>query len=343
MARDQRAYPMSRRSLLGTLVGLLVAPDIAIAQGATRVRRVGFLLPGDGPLSEEEIQDILKPLRQLGWIEGRNIVFEPGLTKVREDRLDAAAKELVRREVDLILTYGTTATLAARHATTTIPIVIESAADPVGLGLVASLSHPGGNITGWSNNSPETDARRAGLVHELLPAARRVAVFVPPKGATSIGDAMRKSIAAAYRPLGVQLVFIDVLDSADEIALGEAVREAVRQQAQVLEMPAFPSLTGKHGVMVVESAFGHRLPVILLGTDRAILEAGGLFLLAPNEEDRNRRVAAMIDKILRGAKPADIPVEQPTRYDLVINLRAAKALGITVPRSLLLQADEVIR
>ena len=337
MARDHGVYSASRRGFCLTFAGVVIAPGIALAQGATRVRRIGVLLPGDGPPPDkEEIQEVLKPLRQLGWIEDRNIVFEPRFTRVREDRVDAAAEELVRRKVDLILTYGTPphwlpGTQRRRSPLLFLQQPIPSAWD------LSRASHPGGNITGYSGTGPEMDARRARLVHELLPTARRVAVFVPPKGATSIGDASRETIGAAYRSLGLQPIFIDVLDSTNEMALAEAVREAVRQQAQALEI----GLIGKG--KVVEAALGYRLPVILLSNDWGMLEAGGLLFLVANEEDRYRRVAVMIDKILRGAKPADIPVEQPTRYTLVINLRTAKALGITVPRSLLLQADEVIR
>jgi putative ABC transport system substrate-binding protein len=339
---------IDRRSFSRIVVGLLAAPFVARGQPGEKLRRVGVLCPGDGsPPIEERVQELLNPLRQLGWIEGRNIVFEPRFTCLEEDRLPAAAEEMVRRKVDLIFTNGTSATLAAKHATTTIPILTAGAGDPVGAGLVASLNHPGGNVTGYSIVGPDMATARAGLVHELLPAARRVAKIVPPKGIVSIADAARKWTDAAYRALGIQPIFIEVADSTNLNALGEAVREAVRQQAQALEIDtAGIDWTGKRGVTVVEAALGYRLPTVLSVDAEdmgAMLDAGALLNLMSNKEDRVRRVAAMMDKILRGAKPADIPIEQPTRYMLAINQKAAKALGITVPQSVLLRADEVIR
>ncbi len=319
------------------LVGcVLLAPLAVRAQGSPRIRRIGILSPGPGP-SEDEFEVSVVPLRELGWIEGKNIVIERRYAKWNLDQLRPLADELVRLGVDMIVAFGTPAALAAKNVTTTVPIVRGTAGDPVGTGLVASLARPGGNITGYSIVFPEIVAKRAALVHELLPTAQRVAVMVSPKGFSAIADVRRKETDAAYRSLGVRPIFIEVLPpyNNNENAWAEGLREAVRQQAQALELP------GANVGALIQAAIGYRLPVMVI--DRGMVEAGGLLYLEVNDEDRGRRVAAMIDKILRGAKPADIPIEQPTRFTLVINLRTAKALGITVPQSLLLRADEVIR
>jgi putative ABC transport system substrate-binding protein len=338
---------IDRRSFSHIVVGLLAAPFVAYAQPGEKLRRVGVLCPGDSPPNEEALRDLFSPLRELGWIEGRNIVFEPRFRCMRVDQLPAAAEEMARRKVDLIFTTGTPATLAAKRATTTIPIIMSSVGDPVGSGLVATLSHPGGNVTGYSIIGPEMTVGWARLVHELLPTAHRVAKIVPPKGIVSIADAARKWTDAAYRPLGVQPIFIEVADITNENALGEAVREAVRQQAQALEFDTTGiDLSGKRAVTVIEAALGYHLPTVTSVDEEdmgRLLDAGALLNLTINREDRTRRVAVMMDKVLRGAKPGDIPIEQPTRYKLAINLKTAKALGITVPQSVLLRADEVLR
>ena len=335
---------IDRRSFSLVVVGLAATPLVADAQPQEKPRRVGVLCPGDSPVNEEALRDLFRPLRELVWIEGKNIVFEPRFRCMRVDQLPAAAEEMARRKVDLIFTSGTPATLAAKHATTTIPIIMSSVGDPVGSGLVASLNHPGSNITGYSIIGPEMTVGWARLVHELLPAARRVAKIVPPKGVVSIADAARNWTDAAYRPLGVQPIFVEVADMTDENALGEAVREAVRQQAQALEIG--DDYSWKHGVTVIKAALSYRLPAVTSVDEEdmvRMLDAGALSNFTINREDRTRRVAAMVDKVLRGAKPGDIPIEQPTRYKLAINLKAAKALGITVPQSVLLRADTVIQ
>ncbi len=235
----------------------------------------------------------------------------------------------------MILTFGTEAAFAAKNATTSVPIVLSSAGDPVGTGLVASLARPGGNITGYSIVSSEVEAKRAALMHELLPAAQRIAVVVDPSN--RISGQMRKRVDEAFRSLGVQPIFIE---ATSEQQLLDVPAEAVRQRAHALEMPS-GGITGASARRLMQSAIGYRLPIVV--PDRDLLEAGALMAFYPNTDDRGRRVAAIVDKILRGAKPADIPIEQPTRFTLLINLNTAKALGITVPQSLLLRADEVIQ
>jgi len=324
---------IDRRAFIGTVIGVAAAAaSLVRAQSRATIRRIGVLSPGRGP-SNDEFQGSVASLRQLGWIEGRNILVESRFAKGRFDQLPSLADELVRLGVKVIVTFGTPAALAAKNATTSIPIVMGTVGDPVETGLVASLARPGGNITGYSIIGPEMAAKRAGIVHELLPAATRVAVIIPPQGFSNVFDLIRKQTDAAYRSLGVQPIFIELVPLSG--GFEKAVAEAVQQQAQALELP------GENVGAIIAAAIGHRLPVIV--KDRRMLEEGGLLFLDVDNEDRSRRVAAMIDKILRGAKPADIPIEQPTRYQLAINLKTARTLGITVPQSLLLRADQVIR
>ena len=319
----------------GAVVGLLFVPWPVRAQMAPKVRRVGFLSVGARPSSEAELHEGDEELRQLGWVEGKNVVVERRYTNGRE-RLPAAAEELVRLNVDLIVTEGTDAALAAKNATTTIPIVMAAVGDPVAAGIVASLARPGGNITGYSMVSTEVMPKRAALLHELLPSAGRVAVMIVPKEFSRLIELMRNQAEAAYGSLGLQPIFVEFSPARGfEAGLAEAVRE----RAQALDIPVwFP---GPDPSTMMQAAIRYRLPTMV--GQRNLLEAGGLIYFAHNSDDQARRVAVIIDKVLRGAKPADTPIEQPTRFELGINLKTAKALGLTVPQSLLLRADEVIQ
>jgi putative ABC transport system substrate-binding protein len=323
---------MDRRTFVSSVAcgifGVALSPVIR-AQTTTKMRRIGFLSTAERP-SEAEIQKDWAPLRQLGWIEGTNYVVEWKYAASR-DALPAAAQQLVRLKVDLIVTDGTPATLAAKEATTTIPIVISSAGDPVATGLVASLAHPGGNITGYSLVTTELMVKRAALLHELLPTVQRVALPVTPDN--PISRLIVKQAEAAYRSLGVRVILIDPEKVASFLA------EAARQGAQAVDEP-FVGL-GTDVPVFVERAMHYRLPVMSMG--RQVVDAGGLISFDIDPDENRQRVAVIIDKVLRGAKPADIPIEQPTRFKLIINLKSAKALGITVPQSLLLRADELIR
>ena len=240
------------------------------------------------------------------------------------------ADELVARNVDAIVTYGTEATAAAKNATTSIPIVMASAGDPVGMGLVSTLAHPGGNVTGYSIIQPEIATKRAALLRELMPAARRICVFINPVGALTYS--LRTVTDAAYRSLGLETFIIEV---ASEPQFFDALAEAGRQRAEALDI----------NLSIWTDALTHallRYGVPAMVNDRDIVHAGGLISFAPDQTARSRRVAAIIDKVLRGAKPADLPIEQPTRFELVINMKTAAALNITIPKALLLRADEVI-
>ena len=270
-------------------------------------------------------------MHALGWTEGKNVSVETRSADANLPRLRPLADELVSLQVDVLVTYGTEATVAAKNATTTIPIVMASSGDPVSLGLVATLARPGGNVTGYSVIQPELASKRAALLHELLPDARRVCVLINPAG--QISGRMRTATDAAYRSLGIEPFFIEV---GSESQFLSALVEASRQRADALEI----------NLSIVTDAFIQalllsRLPA--MANDRDIVAAGGLISFAHSETERNRRVAAIIDKVLRGARPADLPIEQPDKFELAINVKTAKALGITIPQSLLLRADEVIQ
>jgi len=320
---------MDRRSFILSACGSVVAVPFGTHAQATQARRIGVLSPG--PAAGEEFLDTVAAMRALGWIEGKNIFVEPRSADANLPRLRQLAEELVALKVHVLVTYGTEATAAAKNATTTIPIVMASAGDPVSLGLVASLAHPGGNITGYSVIQPEIANKRAALLHELLPEARRVCVFVNPTGRVS--SRLRSVTDAAYRALGLEPFFIEV---GSEAQFMDALTEATRLRTDALEIN-LSIMTDAFIQALVRS----RLPAIV--SDRDIVAAGGLISFAHDETERNRRVAAIIDKVLRGAKPADLPIEQPQKFELVVNLKAAGALGITIPQSLLLRADGVIQ
>ena len=327
---------MDRRGFIrGVAAGLLVAPLVTRAQAPKTVRRIGVLSYSTRP-TPAELQEANAPLRELGWVEGQNLTVERRYANGRVELVQAFAEELVRLKVEIIVTNGTIATVAAKNATTSIPIVMSSSGDPVRAGLVASLAQPGGNITGFALMLPELDAKLLALLHELLPNAQRVGVLV--NRTNPLSSVRLKETEHVYASLGLQPIFIDV-GSPDEFE--NAVAEVARQRGQALVVVA-DSLFLSYKVPIMRAAQSYALPVIAEG--RELLEAGGLFSYGiVSERERTRRVAALLDKILRGAKPADLPVEQPTKFELVINLKTAKGLGITVPQSLLLRADEVIQ
>ena len=274
-------------------------------------------------------------LAALGWVEGRNLIVERRYTSGKPDLLKPMAEELVRLKVDLIVAEGTVATLAAKNATNAIPIVVSRSADPVRTGLVASLARPGGNVTGTSTIFPDLGLKRLQLLRELLPAARRVGELEVP--ANPISRATRNEYEHAYRLLGMQPIFAQVGQASD---LEAAIDDCARQGAQVLHANPEPLLYSNFP-LILRAAQRHSLPVIV--DNRDMLEAGGLISYSPDELELDHRLAFVIDKILRGANPADLPIQQPTKLELLINLKAAKALGITVPQSLLVRANELIR
>jgi len=317
-----------RRLILSACSSLVTASLTARAQKPAQVRHIGVLSPG--PAAGVEFQDVLDFMQALGWLEGKNISVESRSAGANLALLRPMADELAVLNVDVIVTYGTDAAIAAKGATKRIPIVMASAGDPVGTGLVASLAQPGGNITGYSVVYPEIAAKRAALLHEMLPTARRVCVLINP----IVSKRVREVTESVYRSLGLQPFSIEV---ASEPQFQQALVSAARMHAEMLDIALALPLT--HALM--SEVIRNRLPAMV--ADREFVEAGGLVSFAPRLAEGNRRVAAIIDKILRGAKPSDLPIEQPTQFELVINLKTAKALNIMVPQALILRADEVIR
>ena len=327
---------MSRRGLLAMLgAALLLGGTLgAEAQTAKGVRRIGSLVHG-APMSSTDLQRMWALARELGWVEGQNLIVERRYTGGKEELLRTYAEELVRLNVELIVTDGTAATIAAKNATTRVPVVMYSAGDPVRSGLVASLARPGGNITGFSLVALELDAKRLELLRELLPSAQRVAVLVNP--ANPYSEIVREERDRAIRSLGMQPITVGAAAAGE---LENAVTEAVRQRAEAL-IVTIETLFYSNRFLLMRIALGHGLPTIV--GDRDLLEAGGLLSLAIDEADQYRALAYFVDRILRGAKPAELPVQQPSKLLLSLNLKTAKALGITIPQSLRLRADEVIQ
>ena len=325
---------MNRRLFVRTVgVSVLAAASTAArTQTATRLRRIGYLSLGDDALAERD--SVLVPLRALGWIELQNLLIERRFANGKEELLQPFAEKLVRLDVDLVVTNGTAAALAVKRASPTVFIVMYSAGDPVASGLVASLAHPGGNVTGNSNVSKELTVKRLELVRELLPGATRVAELVNPTD--PIFRNTRVETEQAYRSLGLQPMFVDVATASE---VDNAISEAARKRAQVLIVQTY-SFFGTNRYEIIRAAFGHALPTV--GDTQYMLQAGALLTYTLSLTERGRRTAAFIDKILRGTKPAEIPVEQPSQFELGVNLRSAKTLGIRVPQSLLIRADEII-
>jgi len=312
---------------------LLLARTVGTkAQAAKSVRHIGSLGPGLGP-DPAFLQRLWAPARELGWIEGENLIVERRYAS-KAELFKPYAEELVRLNVELIVTNGTPATIAAKNATRRIPIVMFSAGDPVRSGLVASLASPGGNITGYSIVARELDAKRLELLQKLLPTVQRVAVLIDPTN--PYNEIAREERERVYRSLGMQPIIVGAAAASE---LENAVSEAARRRAQALIVPV-DSLFWTNRVLLMRTALEHRLPTIV--GHRDILEAGGLLSLAIDETEQYRAMAYFVDKILRGAKPADLPVQQPSKLLLSVNLKTAKALGFTIPQSLLLRADEVI-
>jgi len=326
---------MDRRTFIGAAAAAMIAaPLAASAQTATIIRRIGVLSPG-APETQVELQQQSTPLRALGWVEGQNLVVERRYANGKTELLRPLAEELVRLKVEIIVAVGTAATLAAKNATTTIPIVMSTAGEPVRIGLVTSLAGPGGNITGLSNVTPELDTKRLELLRELLPGVQRVGVL--ENSTNPYFRAVRQEFEQACRSLGLQPIIIEVAAAGD---LENALAEMARRRAQALFVRG-DSLFIDNRVPLMSAALRYSLPTLALGKE--MLRAGALVSYGSTDAELYLRYAAFVDRILRGARPADLPLEQPTKFELVINLKAAKALGITVPQTLLLRADEVIK
>jgi ABC-type uncharacterized transport system substrate-binding protein len=327
----------TRRAFIGTLAsGLLAAPLAAGAQQAGKVYRIGFL--AFSPPNPSLDGAFRQGLRDLGYIEGRNLVIEYRSADGQLGRLPDRAAELVALNVDLVVAASTPAALAAKRATRTIPIVFPAVADAVGSGLVGGLAHPGGNITGLSFLGPELVGKGLEVLKEAIPGITRVAVLWQPGGH---GEQAQKDMLhgteVAARTLAVRLQFVEARNRDD---LGRAFAEMGRTRVSALTVLTSIMFFAEYQ-RLVDLAAKNRLPTVYPW--REPVDAGGLMAYGPSIPDMFRRAAAYVDKILKGAKPADLPVEQPTKFELAINLKTAKTLGLTIPQPLLSRADEVIR
>src|SRR5262245_33650316 len=328
------APQLDRRGFMAAIAGsLLAAPLVAEAQKKGKVYRIGFLIYGPGPSAE--VDAFRQGLRELGYIEGQNVTIEYRFASGQVGRLPELAAELVRFPVDVIVVHTTPALQALRQVTRTMPIVMAGFGDPVAEGFVASLARPGGNITGLSWLTPEVAGKRLELLHQVLPKLTRVAVLLDPNDTVAVVE--RSAIATAAHATGVTIETFEAQNPATLPAVFAAIKKA---RAEALVVVYTARTVGQEG-QIANLATVNRLP--LVSEQREFADAGGLITYGPRSFDIYRGAARYVDKILKGAKPADLPIEQPTKFELVINLKTAKALGLTIPPSLLARADEVIR
>jgi len=330
---------MQRRAFIGAFASALaVAPLTIGAQPTGKVYRIGYLSIGSTSMYTRPLEAFREGLRELGWVEGRNVYIEYRFAEGHADRLPALADELVGLKVDIIVASPTPSAQAARDATRTIPIVGLSLTEPVAIGLVPSLARPGGNITGLTYGvDTEIFGKQLQLLKETIPNLRRVAVLSHPASGGPSFPLRMESVRRAARSLDLPLQILEVREPGDfEAAFAAMVKE--RADALLLSGDAMFFV---HRVRLAELALKNRLPS--MSTQWQWVDAGGLIAYAPSFPDQWRRAATYVDKILRGAKPADLPIEQPTKFELVINLKTAKSLGLTIPQPLLARADEVIR
>ena len=321
---------MDRRTFIGAIAGgLLAAPLAASAQQAGKVYRIGILETIPASQNATKLDALRNGLRDLGYVEGRNLIIEYRSADGRAERFPDLVSELVRLKVDLIVTRGTPAAKAAKNATGTIPVVMAAMGEP--LAVVATLAHPGGNITGLTTFSTELTGKRVEVIKELVPRLARVALL--HNMGNPVAPPEWEETKTAARSLGLQAELLDVRSQGD---LVRAFELAVRQHVEALVI-GIDGLTQMHQQTIVDLVARNRLPAIY--PDRAFVDGGGLIAYAVNYPDLYLRAAGLIGKIFTGAKPADLPIEQPTKFDLVINLKTAKSLGITIPQSLRVQAE----
>lgn len=337
MPRRQRnqVFGSEARALVSIMVvalALLAAPLTTEAQPAAKVYRIGYVRAETPP--PVDIEAFRQGLREYGYVEGTNVVIEYRWADGNEERLRSLVAELIRLKVDLIVASAPAATRVAKEATTTIPIVMVLVADPVAFGFVASLARPGGNVTGFAFLLPEVSGKRLDLLKEAIPELSRVAVLWNAANPYKPFDL--KEVQAVADTLRVAVHTFPVREPND---FDEAFKAAAKSGAGGLITLEDP-FTIAHRARIVALALRHRLPAVY--AVRPFVDAGGLMSYGPDRADQNRRAATFVDRILKGARPADLPVEQPTKFDLVINMKTAKALGIRIPPSLLLRADQVL-
>ena len=325
---------MRRREFIAFVGTTAVAwPFAARAQQTGKVPTIGILGPNTLSVNNLRLGALTQRLREFGWIEGRTIAIEYRWAEGREDHAAEIAAEFVRLAVNVIVTWGTTYVIAAKHATSIIPIVFAAAGDPVGTGLVASLAHPGGNVTGLSLENSDLASKRVALLREIVPGLSRLAIFgnvASPNVVLEMGETR-----TAARALGLEVVMSEIRRGDD---ITPAI-EALRGSAEALYLCGDPLAT-LYQIRINTLAQGARLPT--MASYREFVASGGLMSYGPDYIDLFRRAADLVDKVLRGTNPANIPVEQPTKFSLIINLTTAKALGLTIPEAFLARADEII-
>jgi putative ABC transport system substrate-binding protein len=336
VTENRRAATMSGKILIWLLATvLLTTASLAAAQQPTKVPRIGYLGGTSPSANAARIEAFRQGLRELGYVEGRNMIIEWRHAEAKLDRLPALAAELVRLKVDILVTGGPPATRAAKEATVTIPVVMAFDDDPIGNGFVASLARPGGNITGLSSLAPELSGKQLELLKEILPKLSRVAVL---GSSTRPGTAQTlKETELAAGVFGVKVLYLDLISPKDiETGFREA-REGRADAMLILSSPIFSS----QRTQFVDLAAKSRIPATYSTTE--FVEDGGLMSYGVNTSGLYRRAGAYVDKILKGTKPADLPVEQPKKFEFIINLKAAKQIGLTIPPNVLARADRVIR
>jgi putative tryptophan/tyrosine transport system substrate-binding protein len=326
---------MSRKIRVWLLASILLTTVSAQAQPATKIPRVGYLSYGSVEIDKSLLAALQQGLRELGYLEGKNIVIEQRYAAGQSDKLPELVAEFVRVKADVIVVTGDPAAHAAKKATRAIPIVIVTSPDPVGTGLIASLAHPGGNVTGLSDFHGGVVTKRLELLKDVAPLASRIAVLLNP--ANPSNPIQLKDIQAAAPAFRVTLISLEV-KGPDDIA--PAFTTIVKERPGAL-LVLGDRLFATNQTQIIELAVKNRLPTIY--SQRLYVEAGGLMSYGANFTDQYRRAAIYVDKILKGAKPADLPVEQPTKFELVINLKTAKQIGLTIPQSVLYRADKVIK
>ena len=326
-------HQWKRRQFITLLGGAAAWPVAARAQQPAKLPIIGFLGAGTASAMSQWTAAFVHRLRELGWVEDRTIAIQYRWAEGRTERLAEIAAEFVRLKVDVIVTNSAAPVVAAKQATSVIPIIIASAADPVGTGLVASLARPGGNVTGLSVQMTDLAGKRLELLREVVPTLRRLAIMANVSGPAAVLEMVE--MQATARTLGIAVATLEIRRAED---IAPAI-EALRDRADALYVVGDP-LVFTNRIRINTLAVAARMPTMYI--DKEFVEGGGLMSYGPNFPDLFRRAGDYTDKILRGAKPADLPVEQPTKFDLVVNLTTAKALGIEVPPTLLARADEVI-
>ena len=325
---------MDRRQLLVVLGGALAAPFAVRAQ-EQRVYRIGFLGNSTAALEANLVGPFREGLRDLGYVEGRNVVIEYRWAEGKYERFPELIAELVALNVDIIVSAGTPAALAVKRAMVRIPLVMAAIGDPVGAGLVESLARPGGSFTGLTAIAPDLEGKRLELLREVVPRVSHVSFLLNPDNVLTV--ASERQARTAAKVLHVELQFVGVREDSH---LDQAFATIAKERPDAFIVLADRVFLHDRA-RIVDFAARNRLPAVY--PYRELVEAGGLMSFGPNYADMHRRAATYVDKILKGAKPGDLPVEQPTKFELIINLKTAKALGITIPQSLLLRADEVIQ